>query len=156
MSRLSAIIATLCVSIAFAAPLQAKEVFKARLSGAREVPPVQTPTSGRAWLQVDRKETKVAIRLRVKRGKDIVAAHVHCAPEGMEGPVVVFLAGPVPTGLDVNGGWIDKASFDEGDIVDPACGATIADLADAIRDGDAYVNVHSVGNPGGVIRGQLK
>ena len=32
---------------------------------------------------------------------------------------------------------------------------TMADLLDAIMDGEAYVNVHTVANPGGEVRGQL-
>jgi hypothetical protein len=45
----------------------------------------------------------------------------------------------------------------------PAAGSTcphvinnLRDLANAIRQGDAYVNVHTVAHPGGEIRGQLR
>lgn len=41
-------------------------------------------------------------------------------------------------------------------ISDPACGATISDLATSMRVGNVYANVHSVANPGGVIRGQVE
>ena len=34
--------------------------------------------------------------------------------------------------------------------------ATLADLREAIIAGDAYVNVHSVLNPAGEVRGQLE
>ena len=40
-------------------------------------------------------------------------------------------------------------------IVNPACGATLSAIAQQMRDGNTYANVHSVAHPGGVIRGQI-
>ena len=34
-------------------------------------------------------------------------------------------------------------------------GATLAAIAQQMRNGNTYANVHSVANPGGVIRGQI-
>ena len=156
MTKLLTVIATLCLTTALAGPLQAKELFKAKLSGGNEVPPVETDTSGRAFLRLNNSETRFEITLRVRDGEDITQAHIHCAPEGSNGAVVVFLAGLNVMGHDVDGKWISEASFESDDIINDACGATTEELAQSMRDGLAYVNVHSVINPRGEIRGQLK
>jgi len=41
-------------------------------------------------------------------------------------------------------------------IVGPMLGSSMADLIDAITAGNTYVNVHTVVNPGGEIRGQIE
>jgi hypothetical protein len=39
--------------------------------------------------------------------------------------------------------------------VNPACGATLVELAQSIKDGKTYANVHTVAHPAGEIRGQI-
>lgn len=129
--------------------------FVAELSGDNEVPPVSTDATGEAKFTVDGNE--VHFELEVEDGENVfgaAGAHIHCAPEGANGPVVVFLAGAVPGGFD---GDIEvKATFDGDNIVNTVCGATIAELVESMESGDAYVNVHSTQNPGGEIRGQIE
>jgi hypothetical protein len=64
------------------------------------------------------------------------AAHIHVAPRGQAGPVVVPLCGPCPT---------------------PASGSANVTpaLLTALQTGGAYVNVHTAANAAGEIRGQL-
>ena len=144
-----------CAMSALAVTADAKELFKARLDGGQEVPPVLTNTSGNAFFRLDNAGHSIEIQLRVRDGVDITQAHIHCAPAGVNGPVVVFLAGLISVGQDIDGKWIGSASFDDDNIGDTNCGETIAELADAMRSGDTYVNVHSVANPGGEVRGQV-
>ncbi|MGH9196767.1 MAG: CHRD domain-containing protein, partial [Acidimicrobiia bacterium] len=94
--------------------------------------------------------------LTVLQGVDVTQAHIHCGEPGENGPIVVFLAGLAPRGIDVDGNWIRDASFSDRHITNPACGETLAELAQAMREGRTYVNVHTVANPGGEIRGQLE
>lgn len=130
--------------------------FHADLSGDQEVPPVVTDTSGKANFHADRAETEIRFRLSLKNGEDLLGvagAHIHCAAAGANGPVVAFLAAAVPGGLD---GKVDiRATLTDANIVNPACGSTIAELLDSMQAGNTYVNVHSVGNPGGEVRGQI-
>jgi CHRD domain-containing protein len=65
------------------------------------------------------------------------AAHIHMAPRGKPGPVIVPLCGPCTA---------------------PETGSatlTTAQVAMIRRAGGLYVNVHTARNPGGEIRGQL-
>lgn len=128
--------------------------FKAELSGANEVPPVASDASGEAKFSL-RGDT-LAYELEFEDGTDLLGAagaHIHCAPADANGPVVAFLAGPVAGGIDGDGEI--KASLTDSNIINDACGATIAELAASLAAGDAYVNVHSTANPSGEIRGQV-
>ena len=155
MSKIIATVAflsLLCLSVGTSA---ADELFKATLSGDEEVPPVLTDTSGRAFLRLDNSETAIEIQLHVNDGIGITQSHIHCGPAGENGPIVVFLAGLHAAGLDVDGKWISSASFTGASIVNTACGADIVELAESMRAGDTYVNVHSLAFPAGVVRGQV-
>jgi len=130
--------------------------FKADLSGAEEVPSVATDSSGRATFHVNKDETEIRFKLKIKNADDIFGAagsHIHCGPAGANGPVVAFLAAPVPGGFD---GTVEvKATLTDANIINPACGATIAELVDAMEAGGTYVNAHSSAHPGGEVRGQI-
>ncbi len=137
--------------------------FQADLLGASEVPPVDTATEGRFEIKFNEDFTAAEFEVEVFDGIAITQAHLHCAPAGVNGPVVVFLFGNVPGGFDVDG---DLAEFTITDANIAAVNAdctnaigrdinTLADLADAAADGLIYANVHSVAHPGGEVRGQL-
>ena len=132
--------------------------FRAVLTGAEEVPdPVDTDTTGRATFRANRAETEIDFKLKIRRADGILAVaggHIHCAPAGSNGPVAAFLAGAVPpAGFD---GKVEiKATLTDASVLPTDCGTTIAELLDAMRAGDTYVNIHSAGNPAGEIRGQI-
>ena len=137
--------------------------FEAELEGAQEVPAVTTDTTGEIEVEFDEALTEAEFELKVSDGEAITQAHLHCAPEGNNGPVVVFLSGFVPGGFDVDE---DLAKFTLTDANVAAVGAdcvpsigmainNLADLALEMENGNIYANVHSVANPGGEVRGQL-
>ena len=111
------------------------------LSGANEVPPGDPDGTGfaRIWLNQGRGQVCWSIHV-----EDItlpaLAAHIHFAPVGVNGPIVVTLSAPDALG--------DAAGCATG--VDRA-------LIKAIRQHPRqyYVNVHTVDYPGGAVRGQL-
>jgi hypothetical protein len=131
--------------------------FKAVLNGANESTPVVTDATGKAEFEVNRDQTKIKFELKFRNATDILSAagaHIHCAPEGVDGPIVAFLAGSVNGGFD---GKVEiEATLTAANITNPVCGATIADLVQSMRDGNTYVNAHSTAHPGGEIRGQIK
>src|SRR5918996_4288262 len=156
MSKPIGIVAVFLLAFSPAAVAEADEIFKARLTGDQEVPPVVTDTTGRAEIQMNRSETEGEFTLRVNDGIRVTQAHLHCAPIGVNGPVVVFLAGLHEAGLNVDGKWISNASFTDTSIVNLACGATVSALAASMRAGNVYVNVHTVAHPAGEVRGQVE
>jgi hypothetical protein len=134
----------------------AQEVFRARLSGDNQVPAVATNSGGRFQIVVNNGATAGEYTLRVDSGVRITQAHFHCGAAGVNGPVIVFLAGFHAAGWDVDGQWVSNATITDANVVNTACGATLADIFQQARTGNVYVNVHSVAHPGGVVRGQLQ
>lgn len=136
---------------------RADETFKATLTGDQEVPPVTDQgTTGRFKIQFNKGLTTGEYTLRVDSGIRVTQAHLHCGVDGVNGPIIVFLAGFHAPGWDVDGKWVSEATVTNANVVNLLCGATLADIADAARNGRVYVNVHSVAKPGGVARGQLE
>lgn len=156
-------ILTLVVCL-FALPTSAKPADLAAIAlGLFEVPPVDTDSLGVATFDVllptpegpaDR--ARVEFVLFLFRGREITQAHIHCGEFGTNGPIVVFLTGLVENGHDVNGLWVANASFQENDILPGSeCGDTMEEVLRSMREGNTYMNVHSVANPGGEVRGQI-
>ena len=154
-------------AIAWADPPAPKN-FGAHLSGDEEVPARDTPAQGQALFKLSKDGTTLSYKLIVANIDNVFAAHIHCAPAGVNGGVgVTLFAGGIPGSGRVQG------VLAQGDITAPdnpggaPCGwTTVQDVVDAIIDGGAYVNVHTndgVGDPntgpgdfpGGEIRGQI-
>lgn len=133
--------------------------FEARLTGAAEVPPVETRTKGKAEFEVNDDWSMIKYKLRVRTKNDVgllgaAGAHIHCGPVDDTGPVVAFLIAVVEGGFD---GRIEiKSRLTDADIRSTACGDTVAEVVDAMLDGMTYVNVHSLDNRGGEVRGQIR
>jgi hypothetical protein len=134
---------------------EADRNFAAIMTGHEEVPPVATETTGSVAIRFDKEFTEAEFMLTVHDGVRVQQAHIHCGFPGVNGPVVVFLAGFHAPGWDVDGKWIDKVKFTNANIVNTACGATLAELAHSMEIGKTYANVHTVAHPGGVARGQI-
>jgi hypothetical protein len=159
--RLSLVLAAVPVVLVWSglrslAHAQTTHVFVATLSGGEEVPPVVTNSSGRARVTFNATFTKASFELTVNNGKKITQAHIHCNVAGMNGPIILFLEGFHAPGWNVDGQWIDNATLQRSNIVDTTCGSTLPAIARAIENGRGYVNAHSVANPGGEVRGQLR
>ena len=149
-------LATTLAGHALAAPL----AFRATLTGDQEVPPVDTVTRGSATFRATPGLDQLRYDLRVTNGVGVAQAHLHCAPAGVNGPVVAFLFGPANPGLDVSG-KLASGTVENADIMateGEPCGATINNVASlyaAILEGRVYVNVHTTDNPAGEVRSQL-
>ena len=148
---LSALIALVATVVIAAGP----QNFVAPLSGVNEVPATITTGTGVAKFKVNKAGDAIDYRLIVANIEDVTQAHIHCAPAGSNGPVVVFLFAFVPGGVTENG-ILAQGTITDADIVNDACGADLAALAASMESGDTYVNVHTVAIPSGEIRGQIK
>lgn len=125
--------------------------FHASLSGDEEVPPVDTRGTGAATFR-DRADG-LEYRLNVANLENVMAAHIHCASTGMNGPVGVtlFSDGPVSDPGTLAAGTITAPDAGNG------CGwEDLDDVVTALESGDTYVNVHTQAHPGGEIRGQIR
>lgn len=153
------LVAFMAVStLTFGAPILR---FEATLSTAQEVP---TPVPGNITAAnvravFDEGLTRVEVKLTVDGGGNVLAAHFHCQRAGVAGPVVFGLFSPGPLTFDgqVAAGILTNADFTGADCR-PLIGRpinNIAALALAMKNGLIYVNVHTVENGPGEVRGQL-
>ncbi len=111
--------------------------FSARLSGNEEVPAVFTNGKGLFVANLSQSGALVNFNMVFEGlSSPVVGAHIHNAPSGTNGGVI-FDLGPFIFGNVILGTW-DPIGF-----------------IDALRAGELYVNVHTVNNPGGEIRGQI-
>ena len=109
---------------------------KVSLSGAEEVPPVNTPGSGSGSFRVG-EDGSISGSITTKNVPGTMA-HIHLGARGRNGPVIVPLT--------KNG---ETYSVPEGKKL------TSAQLQ-AFKAGDLYVNVHSNRHKGGEVRAQLQ
>ena len=110
---------------------------KVTLAGSQEVPPVTTSASGTGSIMVS-PDGSVSGSVTTA-GVDGTMAHVHEAPMGQNGPVII------PFTKTADSVWTVPA------------GAKLTDAQlQSLKSGNLYINVHSAANKGGEIRGQLK
>lgn len=114
----------------------------------------------------------MSYKLIVANIENVVAAHIHRGPIGVNGGVTVWLypttrPGGGPAGGGRINGVIAKGTITAANLVGPLAGASLADLVADMRTGNAYVNVHTNDGinppntgpgdfPGGEIRGQIE
>lgn len=129
-----------------------------QLSGAEEVPPVETEATGTFTLSITiggPAGYDVSYKLDVANITDVTAAHIHLGATGEVGEVIYPLyEGPEKTGSF--SGTLAEGTFDPSKLTGPMQGKTVADLATAVFGGTTYVNVHTKANPQGEIRGQIR
>lgn len=131
---------------------------RAHLVGAEEVPAADTAAQGQAVFQVDDDGTAIDYRVNVANIDDVLMSHLHLAPAGTNGPIVVWLYPDAPPPQLIEGrtqGTLATGTITADDLTGPLTGASMEHLLEAIRAGTIYVNVHTTAFPGGEIRGQL-
>jgi hypothetical protein len=141
------------------AGVDADRNFAAHLSGREEVPPADTKATGQATFQLSRDGTELSFRLNVANIENITQAHIHLAPAGANGGVVVWLYPDGPPAQLIPGrtqGTLAKGTITADDLVGALAGAALDDLVEEMKAGNAYVNVHTSQFPGGEIRGQIR
>ena len=161
------------------------------LSGDQEVfsgspSPADSHAQGQAIFDIAADQQSFDYKLIVANIENAVQAHIHCGPVGVNGPIVVWLypnpsstsallgptgrhAGVLVTGT-VNNTVDPPAGNHVTPTTNPNCPGGVASFADVlarIREGNAYVNVHTSDGvlpnnegpgdfPGGEVRGQFK
>lgn len=141
--------------IALAQTLQ----YRAHPVGDFEVPAVDTSAEATLKLKVSSDGSEARYDLKITEPiDDAFMAHLHMAPAGENGPIVVWLyPHDGPPGLAIPGsfeGRLAKDVITEDDLIGPLAGDWEGFL-DAIEDGNLYVNVHTDLHKGGEIRDQV-
>lgn len=114
--------------------------FRADLSGTHEVPPVDTPASGRATISID--ENTLTYRVVYNSLKAVAtAAHIHGPAAAGANASPMFNLSPSP-------------SFGVSGVLSGTQTLTAAQKS-SIESGNAYLNIHTSVHGGGEIRGQI-
>lgn len=143
---------------AHASAVIAQQNFRTHLKGENEVPAVETKAQGQATFKLSSDGTEIHYKLIVANIENVLMAHIHNAPAGQNGGVVVWLypASPPPQLIDGRfQGVLAKGTITANDLVGSLQGETLDDLLEEIKAGNMYVNVHTDQNPAGEIRGQI-
>ena len=163
----------------------------AHLSGDQEVfsgtpSPADSNAQGQAIIQIARDGSSFDYKLIASNIENIVQAHIHCGPAGVNGPIVVWLFPDKLSTTALTGPTGRHDGVLMQDTIRPAnvrtfTGAgniaacplatagqpTFAEILEKIRSGNAYANVHTNDGvaptntgpgdfPGGEVRGQFK
>ncbi|MDQ1316442.1 MAG: hypothetical protein QG588_89 [Candidatus Poribacteria bacterium] len=119
---------------------------------------VDTPATGEAEYHLSDDGTQLSYKITVANIVDVTLAHIHLAPKGQNGPVVVGLY-PTKTSTPITGtfsGVLAEGVITAADMSGELAGMPLSALIEKINDGDAYTNVHTKKNPAGEIRGQIE
>lgn len=123
-------------ALALSSAVFAKDV-NVSLTGAEEVPAVNTTAVGVGTISID-KDNTVTGSIKTT-GIEGTAAHIHLAPAGKNGPPIITLT------KGEGGVWTV-----------PAGSKLTPEQHESFNAGDLYVNVHSADHKPGEIRTQLK
>ena len=158
MRKLFAVVLLGVTVLALAAPADAdEENFVAHLSASDEVPSNESLAQGQAIFQLSADGTQLDYTLIAANIDNVVFAHIHLAPAGVNGPVVAFLFGPAAPGGGRFSGVLAQGTITADDLIGPLAGQPFTALVDAMLAGNTYVNVHTDDGvaPGGTGPGDL-
>lgn len=136
------------------------ERFSASLSGAEEVPPINT--AGTGAFEMTTQQGTISFSLTFSDlSSPLAVSHLHFAPSKVAGGVMIFLCGgggqpacPAATSGTITG------TITAANVTGPTSqGIAPGDLdsaLEAVRDGLSYANMHTANFGGGEIRGQVR
>jgi len=149
-----------------------QRTIETKLSGDEENPVRVTGAHGSANVRLAKDGQSIDFQLVVNDIRNVTQAHIHMAPKGTNGGIVVWFFPSVkattalPGGGGEHHGMLAQGTFTAADLRGALAGHPLSDLIAAIADGRAYVNIHTDDGvappntgpgdfPGGEVRGQL-
>ncbi|MBI1850625.1 MAG: CHRD domain-containing protein [Planctomycetes bacterium] len=126
---------------------------RTHLTGPQVAPPVDSTAAGNATLQLNSTHDRIAVTLDTVGLASVTDARIRIGSVGENGPVIFELHTPAdgvfPSRL--------RTTLTAANLVEqPAFGInTFPDAVNAILSGNAFIEVNTVGNPDGALRGQL-
>jgi hypothetical protein len=165
----------LCFSVGTAAFGDDANTFRATLRGLGEAPPVATEANGSFTATLSSNGATLSYTVTYANlNAQVLFSHIHFGLTKEVGGIMVFLCGPAagapggpPAGFpnpppcpDTTSGTV-SGTVTVANVVGPNSqgitpGADFAKVVQAMREGAAYVNVHSTRSPGGEIRGPVR
>jgi hypothetical protein len=129
---------------------QGQAKFGFNLTGSEEVPPVETNATGMAEISAYTVAgDSITYNVNVTNIKDVIAGHIHFGKPGENGPIVFTMFKYDPPRNEV----IETGTITADKLEGPMKGKQVSDLGLAGANGSLYMNIHTVGNPNGEIRG---
>ena len=136
------------------------------LSGGQEVPANASQGQGQAIFRLSDDGSSLEYKLIASNVDNVVVSHIHLGEAGINGPVVVFLYGPVAPGGGRQTGFLAAGTITAANLVGPLAGQPLSALVGAMRADRAYVNLHTNDGvapagtgpgdlPGGELRAQI-
>lgn len=128
------------------------------LNGRQEVPSTMSKAQGQTILRLSKDGASLRYKLVLANIEDVTMAHIHMGPPGANGPVVAWLYPDGPPPLLVSGrsdGVFAEGVLTSAELVGPLAGQPLSGLVELLSKGQAYVNIHTDGFPGGEIRGNV-
>lgn len=148
-------IAILMICVLFGCTTREAMVISANIGGEEEVPPVETLAFGAFYGVVGRDQDFMAVRVTVSCIDSVIAAHLHYAPAGENGNVIVTLFNDKPV-RDPQRRFSLDLEINAGNFEGEALTWTFEEFLNEVISGNCYVNIHTVKHKGGEVRGQLE
>jgi CHRD domain len=124
--------------------------FGFNLTGSEEVPPVQTNATGLAEISpYTIAGDSISYTANATNINDATAGHIHFGKPGENGPIVFTMFKYDPPRDEV----LETGTITADKLEGPMKGKQVSDLAFAGANGSLYMNIHTVENPNGEIRG---
>jgi hypothetical protein len=154
-------LATLAASVLAAPAVYSQtERFSATLSGAEEVPPINTAGTGDFEMTIQQGAITFSLNFS-NLSSPLSVAHLHFAPGKVAGGVMIFLCGggnqpacPATTEGTITG-TITAANV-TGPTTQGIAAGDLDSALDAVREDLSYANMHTANFGSGEIRGQVR
>ena len=124
--------------------------FGFNLTGSEEVPPVQTNATGMADISpYTIAGDSITYSENATNIEGVTAGHIHYGKEGENGLIVFTMFKYDPPRDEV----LETGTITADKLEGPLQGKQVSDLAFAGANGSLYMNIHTLENPNGEIRG---
>lgn len=145
----------------WAASSEEKRTFEADLTADTQGPkPVQTEARGKVIFELSEDGTQLYYKLMIEDIKDVYMAHMHAGGESKYSPMVVWLypalAEPPVRISGTFSGILGEGMIQKEFLIGPLEGKSLGDLVALMREGKAYVNVHTTKHIPGELWGQVR
>ena len=156
MYTIVATLAVIATSFVATQQIQAQEgkMIITFLSGKDEVPPTESNASAWTKFQSVDNDSQLSYWVSIVGLKEITGAHIHKGTEGQNGDIVAVLS-EAKSAEGGNETISLKGNITKDSLQGPLDGKEVSDLVSLMRNGSAYVNVHTNEYKDGVIRGQI-